>query len=388
MDRTRASADGLIRKARFLELYAHWVWPLHRLFVRKHLSKRCKNCAASERFSPLDSSGLCRECQNPLGVQKEAVSQSVDLKSLEEEFDTLMRSFQGRGKGDYDALVLLSGGKDSAFLLYQLKNKFPGLRLLAITFDNHFLSPVALANAQQVVTRLNIDHCIFRPALALYQKTFRYACTHLEPGKGCFEIVDRMDANLGFDMAKNFAASHRVPLLISGLSWIQGQYLFGAESFEVPRERVMKKTQETIGKRIEDLYEGDELKYWWNPSRYPESDIPRFILPFFVWRHDESYIRKRVLELDLIPAGNDSPLVTNCTFIPVMVMIDFLHLGYASFEPQFAQMVREGRAERLFWKRIFEISEYSSKTGWFLESEIKGILAQLGLTKGDLGIKS
>src|SRR5207248_297254 len=106
-----------------------------------------------------------------------------------------------------------------------------------------------------------------------------------------------------------------------------------------------------------------------------------FIHPFYAWRFEEQDIRNRVLKWGLIKPGNDSPLLTNNVLIPMMIVADFFRLGYPSFEPEFACMVREGKAERLFWRNVFEMLEYSAKTGWMLETEIDRLAGSLGLTR-------
>ena len=61
-------------------------------------------------------------------------------------------------------------------------------------------------------------------------------------------------------------------------------------------------------------------------------------------------------------------------------------LGYASFEPEFADMVRSGKASRRFWRNVFEMLEYSAKTGWMLDAELTRIVRELDLTREDIGL--
>ena len=59
-------------------------------------------------------------------------------------------------RGDHDCIVLLSGGKDSTYMLYQLAEM--GLKILAFTLDNGFISDGAKKNINQTVAHLGIDH--------------------------------------------------------------------------------------------------------------------------------------------------------------------------------------------------------------------------------------
>jgi hypothetical protein len=142
----------------------------------------------------------------------------------------------------------------------------------------------------------------------------------------------------------------------------------------------------TLGKNLDEIYTPAELSYWWDKDRFPREAWPRFLHPFYAWRYAEQEIRNQVVELGLIEEGNDSPLLTNNLIIPLMIVVDYLHLGYASFEPEFAQLVREGKADRKTWQYVFEMLEYAAKTGWMLDAEIDKIARRLEVTRADIGL--
>jgi hypothetical protein len=375
----------LIRRARLFQYYARYLWHFHRRLVKKHLHKRCRQCVISEAYAPLNADGLCAACR-AVGPESHRAPAGNPADIGAAELDALLRRHQGQAAGPYDALVMLSGGKDSAFLLHELHSRSPGLRLLALTIDNSFMSPVALENARRSAGKLDVDHVILRPAPALYRKSFRLACTLQEAGKGCFETVDRIDADLGFSIAKIHAAANRIPLVVSGLSWAQVERLFKVQSFEVPQDQALAKVHATLGKSLAEIYEPAELKYWWDPGMFPKEAWPRFLHPFYVWRHAEQEIQDQVVRRGLIEEGNDSPLLTNNVIIPLMIVVDYLRLGYASFEPEFAQLVREGKADRRTWQYVFEMLEYAARTGWLLDGEIDKIARRLDVSRADIGL--
>jgi hypothetical protein len=70
----------------------------------------------------------------------------------------------------------------------------------------------------------------------------------------------------------------------------------------------------------------------------------------------------------------------------MMIVADYFRLGYASFEPEFANQIREGKADRRFWRNVFEMLEYTTRTGSMLDNEIDWIVAELGLTRTDIGL--
>ena len=61
--------------------------------------------------------------------------------------DLLLKSPPEQGK--YDVIFALSGGIDSSYTLYRLKKDYPHLNILAVQFDNGFISETALENARK-----------------------------------------------------------------------------------------------------------------------------------------------------------------------------------------------------------------------------------------------
>jgi len=376
--------NQVVRTARLFEFHAKYLWNFHRHLVKRHLSPRCKNCSLSSKASPLNDKGICKLCINYDGPTKEQGNGPL-LESQKEECEKIISDHVGKGPR-YDALVLSSGGKDSAYLLYTLRKKFPKLRILSVLFDTGFHSPVALSNARHYSSELDLDLFVYQPASSITKKTFKYACTHLAPGKGSYEIVDRMDGHLGFDSSKHIAATNSIPLVMAGFSPYQTQTIFNHDGFEVPGSIMLKKTEQIAGLTLTDLYNEEELKYFWDPARYPNQTLPRFIFPFYVWRYDEQFIQEEVVRLGLISANNVSPLVTNPSIVVLTVVLDFIHSGYASFEHEFAKLAREGKSDKIFWRNVFEMLEYSSKTGRFIMKDLNDVLSQLDLSKADIGM--
>ncbi|MBS1490482.1 MAG: N-acetyl sugar amidotransferase [Bacteroidetes bacterium] len=70
--------------------------------------------------------------------------------------EALIRQIKQRGNGKkYDCLIGLSGGVDSTYVAYLVKQH--GLRPLAVHFDNGWNSELAVMNIENIVKKLNID---------------------------------------------------------------------------------------------------------------------------------------------------------------------------------------------------------------------------------------
>lgn len=381
-------SSQMVIKMKFTEWYGRFFWPFHRVLIRKHLHKRCSKCAISEAYAQLEkSTGVCRICSEKINLSSPSMD-SHSFEMLENELKLLLQRHERSSKGEYDALVLFSGGKDSAYLVYELQQRHPGLRLLCLLIDNGFMSPTALYNASQAAEKLNVDYVAYRPCKSFYKKYFRAAC--VDPSvihRGCFETIDMVELYFFYSIAKTFAARNNIPLIIDGLAWAQVERFYEVKSFETPLDLEIHKVEKELGSFLTGNKEASHEKYFWYPDKFQPEQIPRLIHPFYIWRHKEGDVRKKVSELGLINKGYDSPLITNQQVIVMMVIVDYIRLGYCSYEPDITLQIREGTADRHYWQAIFEMSEYIAKTGWMMKKEIGKIAASLDLTLQDLDLK-
>ena len=80
---------------------------------------QCKRCLLPETAprADLDHAGICALCRN------QGVSDSTNEEELrkQREIDLQAALDDCRGRGEYDCMVNLSGGKDSCYLLYRIK---------------------------------------------------------------------------------------------------------------------------------------------------------------------------------------------------------------------------------------------------------------------------
>jgi len=109
--------------------------------------KRCTHCILPDTVPGVefDEEGVCSFCR------------SFEQKPLLGEAALLQKIEAARAKKrKYDALVPMSGGRDSTYVLYQAVKQW-GLHVLAISYDNEFRYPQALANIEEACRRLNVE---------------------------------------------------------------------------------------------------------------------------------------------------------------------------------------------------------------------------------------
>jgi hypothetical protein len=168
--------------------------------------KICKKCLLSAHYPRIsfDEKGICNFC-NEIEAEKERIlDYSRNEELFREKFDRV------RGKYKYDVLIGISGGKDGAYVAYQLKNKFK-LRVLAYTNDLGLITGCARENIHKLVKKLGVDHVFYKPREPLVRKMFRNAV--LLYGHPCFACT-----SAHFLVGTRLALEYKVPIRAHGRS--------------------------------------------------------------------------------------------------------------------------------------------------------------------------
>lgn len=124
------------------------------LMVEPKLHQMCTRCISTEETPGIsfDENGLCSYCKMSEEMEKEYPTGSEGKKMLADIVSTMKKAGRGR---KYDCVLGVSGGCDSSYLLYKLKEM--GLRILAVHFDNTWNSDIATTNIYKVLKKLDID---------------------------------------------------------------------------------------------------------------------------------------------------------------------------------------------------------------------------------------
>ncbi|MGB5833944.1 MAG: amino acid adenylation domain-containing protein [Thiohalocapsa sp.] len=181
----------------------------------------CKKCGLSSDFpdARFDAAGVCSICNEYELYRDRAESYFGDMSELR----GIFVDARSRGTGRYDCMMLLSGGKDSTYALYQIA-QLTG-RVLAVTLDNGFISDGAKANIGRVIDALGIEHRYLKtPAMnAIFVDSLE---RHSNVCHGCFKTL--------YTLALGLAREERIPLIVTGLS--RGQFFETRLTSELFRE--------------------------------------------------------------------------------------------------------------------------------------------------------
>lgn len=240
----------------------------------------CKKCLFPETKPDLsfNENGVCSAC-----ISSELKDQGIDWDLRKLEFEKIIENYRKDGIG-YDCLIPVSGGKDSTYQAYLMKEVY-GMNPLCVCFETTYATEIGNQNLDNI-SKLGIDLIHFKKNHPVYKKMV------IESFK---RIGDEMWPNhIGiFTIPLMFAVKMNIPLIIWGEN---PQLEYGGPDLRSVQSRVLnRKWLEEfgglLGNRIEDMI-GEEgiTKKELTPYFYPpDEDIERvgvtgiFLGSYFFW---------------------------------------------------------------------------------------------------------
>lgn len=301
----------------------------------------CTHCILPETFPGIcfDSEGVCNHCRR----EEKALQKSSERKaSYRGRLDDLVSNTKGKSPV-YDAVIAYSGGKDSSYTLKLLKERY-GLRILAINFDNHFLSPVAWKNICTVTDALGVDSIRIRPPWRTVKAIFtRTAQEDIFPTPTLLRASAICTACIG--LVKNIVLKTALEMSVSLVA-------FGWSPGQAPIQSAIMKTNPGLARQSTHVLRkpfteemADETAQLFIPDAYFEkfkASFPYNVHPLAFFDYDEENIKN-----DLIGMGWQAPsdTDTNSTNCLLNAFANQCHLNRHHFHPyvwEIANMVRQG----------------------------------------------
>ncbi len=343
---------------------------------------RCKRCLlpGTAPGANLDATGVCNFCRSYKSVDK-ASSESL-RKARELDLEQAIEDC--RGQSEYDCLACLSGGKDSVYLLYKLKKDYD-LKVLAYTTDID-IGEIAWKNIHQCVDKLDIEHVVYTPEKAFYRRLFRFLLQNQE-ARGAVHTVSYVYAPLFEGNAIKLAVEKGIPLILAGYS--PGQPDPERMEYEFPPLAISSVDWTPSELRDSGEFDDADLKRFWDPMQYPAgTKFPRYIAPYHAWEYNQNTIMKKVVELGLILNSKyASPIYSNYPINWLLMYSDLKNFGYNPYAPEFSALIREGKANRLYWTAMAPIVDFMIRRKIYLGSHVKTHMDWLGLSDSDLTIR-
>lgn len=386
--------DIIANEIRRFDFVAQKIWPVVRPVLKRSIAPRCKQCVISSRVPYIELQGglcdLCREYNKQKENRDEALWEARLIDHQRRELDELLRKHEGAGSGRWDAIVLFSGGKDSVYMLHRLRTEYPGLRLLLMTWDNGFYSKVALDQSKAIARKLDLDHITYKPTSSVYKTLYRYTLQNVGH-RGSYQTVDRMDGSLNQLLGIYYGYELQIPLVLAGVDFAQEQIMQFHNYYILPHEDLCSRTftdrlERKSGFKIEQIFPEQNWDLFFDGTGRDPDRVPRYVIPFVAWRPDKSETKRILSEQNLLPERDSSPILTNNQVLGIMTAIDIKTIGYSSFEPEFAEMIRYRENDATYWRNVFELVELAVKRKILLKKVISRVLEKLDLTYEQVGL--
>lgn len=292
------------------------------------MSNRCTKCILPSNFQfiSFDDQGVCSYCRT-----------YKSFKPRDE--NILLQNFQrAKKKGRaFDALVPLSGGKDSTYVLFLAKKKY-NLNVLAYTFDNGFLSDSALKNINSAVNKLNVDHFFYRPGWITLKKLYRASL--LASGELCSVCgIGLTNAYL------KLSEAWHIPIILLGGSATETNSILFEKIYDIRRFKyILRNSQDISTDEIHRFLIYSELHPYYQIYRTRVGKFGRIFNPLFYQSaiSEMEMINLLKEQLDFQDAGKHA----DCIAEPFSNYIREHRYGYSRRVPYYSNLIREGELSR------------------------------------------
>jgi len=307
--------------------------------------KLCRRCILPETFPGIrfDHRGICNHCRREETALKKAPEKKAQYR---ERLDELISSVKDRGPV-YDTIIAYSGGKDSSYTLRLLNDRY-NVRILALTFDNHFVSTRSWENIKAVTDATGADHIAVRPPWPIIKKLFSLTAekdifstpTLLRASTictACIGIVKSVVLRTALEMS--------IPLVAFG--WSPGQAPIQSAIMKT-NGALIRRNQAALRKAFPPEIRESIARYF-IPERYYEACKDRFphnIHPLAFFDYEEKQIKHQLDKLGWRAPDDTDTNSTNCL---LNAFANQCHLERHGFHPyvwEVANLVRQGIMQR------------------------------------------
>lgn len=302
----------------------------------------CKRCAMSNGIPGviLDEDGVCNVCNQ--SIRKET---TINYIHALRECMSFEKHSNKDSNGKYDCILMLSGGKDSIYMLYKLVTEFKR-RPLAFTFNTPFVSPKAVNNIEKVLTSLNIDHMYFS-SHQKYNKIMK-AVFSLDKEK----IPEKYSIKLPCVICSDFFI---VSAFFLALQMKIPYVLYCADptqtfAIEHQIKNVINEINEFLGEELaKEIFE-DKLETILNMN---DNELPKIIFPYATWwsRYNAEKIISELTSLNLY---DGHPIQTHCSLFVLLNYYSFKNYYCPFYSHESSNSIRKGEVNREDVIEVFE----------------------------------
>lgn len=196
----------------------------------KYSQNICKHCLLQEDHYhniTINNEGICNLCI------KGSAFKRLSWDELKDIFEKKIE--KARGKNEYDGLIMLSGGKDSAYLSYILKKRYK-LNLLGFIIDTNYEYHETFKNAVAIADALHLPCITYRQEPELMKEYYHFLLTEKSIIQDDAGQVCAFCGRFLIHTASSFADMMKIPLVFSGHN--PDQIFLMGESIEIDTKRI------------------------------------------------------------------------------------------------------------------------------------------------------
>ncbi|MEM7103980.1 MAG: amino acid adenylation domain-containing protein [Bacteroidota bacterium] len=323
----------------------------------------CVKCGLPSNYpdAQYDDEGVCHLCNSFESYQKKARQYFKTMDDLK----SLFQASKAKRQGEYDCMSLLSGGKDSTYAMAQLVEM--GLKVLAFTLDNGYISEQALDNVRRVTNELGVDLVIGKTD-AMNTIFVDSLHRHSNVCNGCFKTI--------YTLSTKIALEKGIPYIVTGLS--RGQFfetrlteeLFWSDEVDVDRIDQIILNARKVYHRVDDA-----VCQTLDVSMYETDEVFEKVQFLDFYRYTDVHLDEMLDYLDnRLPwvRPSDTGRSTNCLINQVGIYVHKNDKGYNNYAFPYSWDVRIGHKSRD--AALEEINEEVD------EVEVKRIMEEIGYT--------
>ena len=294
--------------------------------------RRCVRCIQTETYPgiELDAEGLCSICR---AFDRRWAAR--DGENCEAEFLCILGKARRRNS-KYNALVGLSGGKDSCYLLHLMVKRY-NANVLVFTHDNGFLSDGARKNIDLMVEALGVEHRYITRDAELLKRSYRALIKN-----ECAELC-MLCTSGGVAAVNSLVLREKIPMVMLGFS-PQTEPILPLEIHSGYDYRFLVNAAKPHVKRSELR----DFKYASLPWMFYTIFIRRIrwvFLPRYVEWNDQEILELLPREYGWHDYGHGKPHF-DCLLNPAVDYFTRQRLGACKVQEKLSQMVRCGQIAR------------------------------------------
>ena len=131
-------------------------------YSKVNYCSKCVYPASSAVPLAFDENGVCSGCQT--GEQKA----EIDWDARRKRFEKLVERYRSKDGSNYDCIIPVSGGKDSYFQIYIIK-ELMGLNPLLVTYHANNYTKTGMDNLLNMREAFGVDHVFHTPSIRVLE---------------------------------------------------------------------------------------------------------------------------------------------------------------------------------------------------------------------------